>query len=136
MEKDMKKILGILCLSVFLNGCATVISGSDREVSIKSYPAGASYVIEDKHGKVVQTGKTPETVRLDTGTGYFSGAEYTVKAEKKSYVQKTTTIGSEINPWYFGNLLLGGVFGMLIVDPITGAMWSIPDHHEFVLQTK
>lgn len=30
-----------------------------------------------------------------------------------------------MNGWYFGNLLLGGVIGMLIVDPATGAMYRI-----------
>ena len=30
--------------------------------------------------------------------------------------------------WYWGNLVLGGLIGMLAVDPATGAMWNIaPD---------
>lgn len=32
-----------------------------------------------------------------------------------------------MNGWYFGNLLLGGAIGMLIVDPITGAMYRFRD---------
>ncbi|MDR1896957.1 MAG: hypothetical protein LBR10_09235, partial [Prevotellaceae bacterium] len=31
----------------------------------------------------------------------------------------------KIDGWYFGNLLLGGWPGMLIIDPLTGAMWKI-----------
>ena len=26
-----------------------------------------------------------------------------------------------------GNILFGGLIGILIVDPITGAMWTLPD---------
>jgi hypothetical protein len=30
-----------------------------------------------------------------------------------------------VSGWYFGNLLFGGVIGMLIVDPLTGAMYNL-----------
>jgi len=30
-----------------------------------------------------------------------------------------------VNGWYFGNILLGGLIGMLIVDPATGAMYRL-----------
>ena len=29
--------------------------------------------------------------------------------------------------WYIGNILFGGLIGMLIVDPATGAMYNLPD---------
>ena len=31
-----------------------------------------------------------------------------------------------IDGWYWGNLFLGGILGMLAVDPATGAMWALP----------
>lgn len=34
-------------------------------------------------------------------------------------------VNYKLNGWYFGNLLLGGVIGMLIVDPATGSMWKL-----------
>lgn len=30
-----------------------------------------------------------------------------------------------MNGWYIGNLLFGGIIGLLIVDPATGAMWTL-----------
>jgi len=29
--------------------------------------------------------------------------------------------------WYWGNILIGGLIGMLVVDPLTGAMYKLPD---------
>ena len=31
----------------------------------------------------------------------------------------------KLNGWYFGNLIIGGLIGMLIVDPATGAMYRL-----------
>src|SRR5436305_14092712 len=37
-------------------------------------------------------------------------------------------VHATINGWYFGNLAFGGVIGMLVVDPLTGAMYTLePD---------
>lgn len=36
-------------------------------------------------------------------------------------------INYKLNGWYFGNILIGGVLGMLIIDPLTGGMWKIQD---------
>jgi hypothetical protein len=35
---------------------------------------------------------------------------------------------ADIDGWYFGNLLFGGLIGILIVDPATGAMWKLPEN--------
>ena len=49
--------------------------------------------------------------------------------EKAGYKTSEVRIHSTINGWYFGNLLLGGVIGMVVVDPLTGAMYTLsPDH--------
>jgi hypothetical protein len=29
--------------------------------------------------------------------------------------------------WYIGNILVGGLIGMLAVDPVTGGMYVFPD---------
>ena len=40
---------------------------------------------------------------------------------------------SQLNKLYLANLIQGGVVGMLIVDPLTGAMWTL---NEEVLVTE
>lgn len=39
----------------------------------------------------------------------------------------------KLDGWYFGNILIGGLLGMLIIDPATGAMWKIET--EFLNET-
>jgi hypothetical protein len=34
-------------------------------------------------------------------------------------------IKSKIDGWYFGNLIFGGLIGLVIVDPLTGSMWTL-----------
>jgi hypothetical protein len=41
------------------------------------------------------------------------------------YKTHTVTLESNVSGWYVGNILFGGLIGMLIVDPITGAMYTL-----------
>ena len=41
------------------------------------------------------------------------------------YETKKVNLECKVNGWYFGNLLIGGLIGMLIVDPATGAMYKL-----------
>ena len=34
-------------------------------------------------------------------------------------------LDSSLSGWYFGNIIFGGLIGMLIVDPVTGAMYNL-----------
>ena len=54
-----------------------------------------------------------------------TSAKYTVTAAKDGYASNTHPIQSSLDGWYWGNILVGGLIGMLIVDPITGAMYEI-----------
>ncbi len=38
-----------------------------------------------------------------------------------------TTLSAGLDGWYIGNILFGGLIGMLIVDPATAAMWKLDD---------
>lgn len=126
----MKKI--ILCLALpalavpfLLSGCATLLSKSSYPVSIKSDPPGATVSITDKKNKEIFKGQTPATVKLKPGAGYFSRAAYQVKLNSTGYAEQIIPVNFKLNGWYFGNLLIGGVLGMLIIDPATGAMWTL-----------
>ena len=60
--------------------------------------------------------------------GYFSGQSYTLRLELEGYKPAEIELTARMSGWYWGNLLLGGLIGMLAVDPATGAMWNIaPD---------
>lgn len=123
----MKMLLVLLAASL-LSGCASIFSDSRYPVSVTSSPPGASFEVKDKHGKTVYNGTTPATVKLDSGAGYFSGAEYTFTFRKDGYNEQSSFIDSGIDGWYWPNILIGGVIGMLIVDPLTGAMYDLPSN--------
>ncbi|WP_145152988.1 hypothetical protein [Pseudomonas oryzihabitans] len=119
-------VLSAACL-LTLSGCASIVGNSQYPVAVKSTPAGASFTIKNRSGEVVHTGTTPGTVTLKSGSGYFKGEAYTVTFHKDGYADTTTQLSSSMSGWYWGNILFGGLIGMLIVDPLTGAMYKLPD---------
>jgi hypothetical protein len=128
MRRTFLKLIGLLLTAAILfTGCATIVSKSAYPVHIRATPTGASISITDKKGKEVYKGKSPATVALKSGAGYFSKAEYQVRLSSRGYGEKIVPIYFKLNGWYFGNLLFGGLIGFLIVDPATGAMWKIAD---------
>jgi len=134
MNRLYASIPAILIASVFLlSGCASIVTKSTYPVSINSNPTNAKISITDKVGKEIYLGNTPATVKLKAGAGFFSKAEYQVKFSSPGYDDKIVPVTFKLDGWYFGNILLGGLVGMLIVDPATGAMWKIET--EFLNET-
>lgn len=125
-----KKIISCASIIIFANavtGCASIVSDSHYPVSINSTPSGAGFDVVNKKGDMVHSGITPEQVNLKAGSGYFSGEKYQITYAKEDYSPKITTIDTTVDGWYWANLLFGGLIGMLIFDPITGAMYKLPE---------
>lgn len=119
---------GILGASLFAGGCASIVNGGNREISIATQPPGATASVRKTGGDimdVVAVAKTPCTVSLDPKKGYFSGQSYTLRLEMPGYKVAEVELTPQMSGWYWGNLLFGGLIGMLAVDPATGAMWNI-----------
>lgn len=119
------KAISILLSALIFSSCATIVSDSDYVVQINSNPSDANFKITNSSGVVIQTGKTPAAVSLSAKKAYFSGAKYNISFEKPGYAAQNVQIRAEIDGWYIGNLLFGGLIGWLIVDPLTGAMWKL-----------
>jgi hypothetical protein len=126
----MKKVVlaSVLAFSMLSTACSSIVSKSEYAVSLNSTPSGAIFVLSGKDGKDVHSGITPSTVVLKAHSGFFSGETYTLTLNKDGHTTKVYTIDSTVDGWYFGNILFGGVIGMLIVDPATGAMFKLPEH--------
>jgi hypothetical protein len=126
MKKSFVKFAAIvMVMPVLITSCASILGKSAYPISINSNPNGADISITDKKGKEVYKGQSPATVSLKSGAGFFSRAEYQVKISSKGYTDQVIPVNYKLNGWYYGNLLLGGFLGMLIVDPATGAMWKL-----------
>lgn len=126
-EKNMKsKLIGSFLISTLvLLSCASIVSKTQRAITFNSTPDRAEILITDERGLQVFRGQTPTTVTLKTGEAYFHGKEYTVIFTKEGCVEQTIIIRKQLNVWYLGNIIFGGLIGLLIVDPITGAMWTL-----------
>ena len=119
--------LSTIVLSLFA-GCASIVSKSDWPVNITSQPRGASVVVKNSQGVEVFSGVTPTTVTLSSKKAYFKGESYTLMFNKDGYGTTTYELQPSMNGWYLGNLFFGGLIGMLIVDPVTGAMYKLDEN--------
>jgi|SRR5690606_33906794 hypothetical protein len=126
MKRHFIKLTALTLTAAFLtSGCATIFGRSSYPVSINTNPAGAQISITDKKGTEVFKGISPATVKLKSSAGYFKKAEYQVKLNAPGHLEQVVPINYKLNGWYFGNILLGGLIGMLIVDPASGAMYKL-----------
>lgn len=115
-------------LSVLISGCASIVSDSQYPVSVSSTPAGATFEIRNRAGQVIHSGTTPGSVTLKSGAGYFKGEQYTLTFHKEGFADQQTTLNTSLDGWYWGNIIFGGLIGMLAVDPATGAMYKLPEN--------
>jgi hypothetical protein len=63
--------------------------------------------------------------QLPVKYGYFKGQNYRLEFELPGHAPAEVHLDSSVSGWYFGNLAFGGLIGMLIVDPLTGAMFNL-----------
>ena len=112
-------------------GCASVLGGGGSEkVTVRTNPTGATVRIYNHRGVEVHRGVAPLTVRLRRGSGYFKPGVYLIDAEVPSLPPRDVEVNARLNPWYVGNAIFGlaiGAVGLALVDPLTGAMWNLPD---------
>lgn len=123
--KFLTKLALLAILIPFLTGCASIVSKSNWPFSVDTSPDGAKVTITNKKGVEVYSGHTPTALKLKSGAGFFSKESYVVSLAMDGYETKKINVECKINGWYFGNLLIGGWIGMLIVDPATGAMFRL-----------
>ncbi|NNP76100.1 hypothetical protein A7P54_06645 [Acinetobacter sp. Ac_3412] len=121
--KKLSVIFGVVALS--LSGCASIISGKTQTMTFQSTPELSDITILNRDGKKIHVGKAPITVSLNRGAGFFVPERYTVIFEKEGYEKKEVKVTPSMNGWYIGNILFGGIIGLLIIDPATGAMYSL-----------
>ena len=116
MNNLIFKSVAALSVAFTLSGCATIVGKTSYNVHLNTSPQEASVIVTDRKGKIIDSGLTPKQVILKPGSGYFKKAMYSVTFRKPGYLDKTVVINAVLNGWYFGNILFGGVIGMLIMQ--------------------
>ena len=113
--------------SLLLTSCATIVSSRQVPTTIDSTPSKLAYRVIDDNGAVISQGFTPATTTLNRSAGYFRPGKYTIEISKKGKVVGKETVTAGLNGWYFGNIVIGGLIGLVIVDPLSGAMYRMPE---------
>ncbi len=114
-----------LAAAMLVSGCATIVHSGPRSIPVASNPPGAKVSIYDRDGKLVMTNTTPFVAQLSTQYGYFKSQSYRVEFEMPGHAPTEVRLESAVSGWYFGNIVFGGLIGMLIVDLLTGAMYNL-----------
>ncbi len=105
-------------IAITSTGCASIISGQNQSITLlssKPRPYTVSYEIAKGGARVtVKSGNAPDviTLRRTIIKTYFvtwDGGEQQISGKF-----------NDINAWYFGNFLFGGVIGM-VIDMGTGS---------------
>lgn len=100
----MKNLI-LFVLAFGLASCATIFNGSTTDVEITSVPPGAHFTSD--HGSV--QGVTPMTVTIGNGK---KPVHYTFTMDGCDTVLHTDK--GKISGWVFGNIIFGGIIGIII----------------------
>ena len=113
-------LIATLSISLLLPSCASIVSGSKQNINFNSTPEGAIVWVDN-----VNLGVTPVTAKLER-----SKKDQKVKIELQGYKPYELTLTRKTNGWIWGNILFGGIIG-IIVDSSSGAMYRLtPDQIE------
>jgi hypothetical protein len=127
MIKGIPRLSALLGCLLLICGCATIITGTSQKVDIATEPKGADIKVYNAEGNVVASGTSPCEVSLAKGDGFFKAANYKVAITSPGHPEKDIQLQGQMEiGWYVvGNFFLGGILGWLIIDPASGAMWTL-----------
>jgi uncharacterized protein YceK len=110
-------LLGMLLL--LSSGCATIISGTTQDIAFSSVPTKANVKLNDGAQTV-----TPGKLTLKRKE------HYTATFTKESFPDRQAEIKPDRmgNWWVLGNILFGGIIG-IVVDIISGAQHHLAPEH-------
>lgn len=112
---------GMLAGAVFVQACATIVSGRTQTIQLRSEPSEVR-VTAQPGGHQVTTPASMTLPRLGSG--------YRLRFEKPGYAPFDVRLETSTNGWVWGNILVGGLIGLLI-DYSTGAAYTLsPDEVE------
>jgi hypothetical protein len=118
MHADVVRLASTCLLAgllVLCGGCATLTKGSSQSVTVHTDPAGATCTLTRESSTVAVVNPTPGTVTVSK-----SHTDLGVRCARDGYLDAVGTIGSKFQAMTFGNILFGGLIGV-VVDAASGA---------------
>jgi hypothetical protein len=115
----MRQLFGVLAAFALLSlstGCATVINGTTQKVQVASRPSGATVTVLPERTTFVTPGEV-ELARKKTHTLVF---------ELACFAPATSYLDRRMSQVVHGNLILGGLIGLLVDIDSGGAFKLVP----------
>lgn len=115
-NKPIKSLVALSLSAAMLTSCASLFTKSSQEITFKGVP-GTVIVDKKKNRPIAEIGSNgfaTAEVRKQLGSKELH-------ASKDGYTPADYELGTKIQGWFWGNLVLGGIPGMAI-DAATGKM--------------
>src|ERR1044072_7720793 len=103
------RLMAIVCLGLASTACATIISGTTQDLYVDSEPKGASCKIDRQGAVVGMVNTTPGKANVPRHKDNI-----VVSCALDGYKQSNEVLASSFSGATLGNLLLGGVVGVII----------------------
>jgi hypothetical protein len=116
-----------LSTAVVTAGCATITTGGFQTITVRTEPEGADCRFSQDGNVVARVNPTPGPILVGKTSSGIS-----VLCRKDGYQDTAGIVGSEFQPMTLGNILLGGLIGV-VVDASTGATAKYPETVTFLL---
>ena len=101
-----------IVLVLALAGCATIIHGSTQDIRVSSQPSGAVVRVNG------MATTTPGVLKLERK------GLHTLVFEKSGYRSVEVRLNKTVDGWLFGNILFGGIIG-LVIDFVSGSAYKL-----------
>jgi PEGA domain len=106
--KRVALLIGLVCV-LGSSGCATIMAGGPDHVQVATNPPGAQVFVDEQF-----VGTTPGIITLDR-----QHAMGRIRIQAPGYQPIVIIRGKGINGWFWANLCIGGVLG-IVIDLVTG----------------
>lgn len=112
----MSRFTSLFLSIMLLAGCGTIMQGTTQEIGISSTPSQAIVKVNGQ-----QMGTTPAVLDLKRKRTHF------IQIKLDGYQLFETTLTRKTSGWVWGNLVFGGLPG-LVIDAAAGGMYKLtPD---------
>lgn len=112
----MRSLIAVTLIATSFWGCATIMTGTSQKIGVTSMPTNARVSVDGQ-----DVGVTPLFANLKRSRTHI------ISIEMPGYLKTDIAVNKKINGWVWGNIVFGGLIG-LIVDATTGSLYSLtPD---------
>lgn len=121
------RLIVLALIGAAVSGCATIVTGSGQTIAVKTEPEGADCHFTRDNVLIARVNPTPGVIHVGKAAGDIS-----VQCRCEGYQETVGSVGSEFQAATFGNIILGGIIGV-VVDAASGAMSRYPESVTFTL---